>query len=109
MSTAIAWILGIATVLGGIVAIGYFWDKWKEKQQWTEQEKIVNSKWWESSDLKAQYESKGCKDFDWSNPDRLAERITEGREIVFDTDDENRIKYRLINKSGQVLVCRKGA
>ncbi len=53
MSTAIAWILGIATVLGGIAAIGYFRDKWKEKQQWTEQEKIVNPNWWESSDLKA--------------------------------------------------------
>ncbi len=109
MSTVIAWILGIATVLGGIAAIGYFRDKWKEKQKWAEQEKIVNTNWWESSDLKLQYESKGCKEFRWSNPDRLAERIAEGKEVVFETDEENRIKYRLANKSGQVLVCRKGA
>jgi hypothetical protein len=109
MSTAIAWILGIATVLGGIAAIGYFRDKLKEKQQWTEQEKVVNTNWWECSNLKAQYESKGYKDFSWSNPDRLAERIAEGKEVVFETDEENRIKYRLVNKGSQVLVCRKGA
>jgi hypothetical protein len=28
MRTALAWILGIATMLGGIAAIAYSWDKW---------------------------------------------------------------------------------
>jgi hypothetical protein len=109
MSTTIAWILGIATVLGGIAAIGYFLDKWRERRQWTENEKVVNTNWWESSDLKTQYENNGYRDFGWSNADRLAERIAEGKEVVFETDEENRTKYRLVNKSGQVLVCRKGA
>ncbi len=109
MNTTIAWILGIATVLGGIAAIGYFRDKWRERQQWTENEKVVNTNWWESSDLKTQYETNGYKDFGWSNADRLSERIAEGKEIVFETDEENRTKYRLVNKSGQVLVCSKGA
>jgi len=108
MSAAIAWILGIATVLGGIAAIGYFRDKWQEKQQCTEKEKLVNTNWWESSELKAQYEANGYTDFGWSNPDRLAERISEGKETVIERDEENRINYRLINRSGQVLVCCKG-
>lgn len=106
MSTAIAWILGIATVLGGIAAVGFLRDKWREKQQWTEKEKEVNSAWWESSELKKLYEAKGYKDFGWSNSDRVAERVVEGKEIVHEVDQKNRIKYRLVNKSGQVLVCR---
>jgi len=109
MGTAIAWILGIATVLGGIAAVVYFRDKWREKQEWTEKDKVVNNNWWESSDLKIQYETRGCKEFYWSNSDRVAERVTEGKEVVFETDEENRTKYRLVNKSGQVLVCRKCA
>lgn len=109
MGTAIAWILGIATVLGGIAAVGYFRDKWREKQEWTEKDKVVNNNWWESSDLKKQCEAQGRKEFGWSNPDRVAERIAEGKEVVFETDEENRTKYRLVNKSGQVLVCRKSA
>lgn len=108
MSTAITLILGIATVLGGIAAIGYFRDKCREKQKWTEKERVVNTNWWESSELKAQYEAKGCSEFGWTNPDRLAERVAEGKEVVFETDEENRTKYRLVNKSGQVLICRKG-
>lgn len=39
MGTVLAWILGIATILGGIAAIAYFWDKWRGKQKWTETEK----------------------------------------------------------------------
>lgn len=107
MGTAIAWILGIATALGGIAALGYFCDKWREKQQWTEQQKEINSTWWESSGLKKQCEANGCKYFFWSNSDRVAERIAEGREIVYEIDEEKRVKHMLVNKSGQVLLCRK--
>ncbi len=39
MGTVLAWILGIATILGGIAAIAYFWDKWRGKHKWTETEK----------------------------------------------------------------------
>lgn len=61
MGTAIVWFLGIATALGGIAAVGYFLDKWREKQEWTEKEKVVNSNWWESSDLKKNMRRKGVK------------------------------------------------
>jgi hypothetical protein len=106
MGTAIFWILAIATIIGGIAAVNYFLDKWRERHRWTVEDKEVNSTWWESSDLKKQYEAKGYRDFAWSNADRVAERIAEGKEFVYELDTENRIKYRLVNKSGQVLLCR---
>ena len=88
MGTAIAWVLGIATVLGGIAAVGYFRDKWREKQQWSEKEKEVISPWWESSELKKQCEAKDYEEFGWSNSDRVAERVAEGKEIVYEIDEE---------------------
>jgi hypothetical protein len=107
MATAIAWVLGIATILGGIAAIGYFRDKWRENQQWTVQQKEINNTWWESSELKKQYDTNGYKDFGWSNSNRVAELTAEGGEIVYEVDEKNRIKYMLVNKSGQVLLCTK--
>lgn len=109
MGNAIAWILGIATVLGGIAAIGYFLDKWHESKQWIEKEKEINSAWWEASELKKHLVANGYTDFGWSNPDRLAERISEGKEVVCEVDEKNSVKYKLVNKSGQVLVGRKNA
>ena len=107
MGTVIAWILGICTVLGGIAAVGYFRDKWRKKQEWNENDKVVNNNWWESSDLKKQYEARGYKEFGWSNSDRVRELIAEGKELVFETDEESRTKYRIVNKSDQVLVAAK--
>lgn len=105
----IAWVLGIATLIGGIAAIGYFVDKWRAKAQWTEKDKEVNNAWWESSDLRKHYQDAGCGDFGWSNPERVAERLAAGKEGVYEIDEKNRIKYRLVNRSGQVLLCRRGA
>lgn len=109
MGTIIAWVLGIATVIGGIAAISYFLDKWRAKAQWIEKEKEVNTAWWESSELKKQYEEAGCSEFGWSNADRVAERLSSGKEVVYEIDKKNRVKHRLVNKSGQVLLCRRGA
>ena len=109
LGTVVAWALGIATIIGGIAAIGYFRDKWREKNTWTENEKEVNSSWWESSTVKSEYEAQGFTGFGWSNSDKVAERIASGKEFVYEKDEENRIKYRLVNKSGQVLLCKKSA
>ncbi|MCK4818875.1 hypothetical protein KA005_24085 [bacterium] len=109
MGTVIAWILGIATLIGGIAAIGYFRDKWHGEQKWSEKDKEVNNAWWESSGLKKEYEARGYNEFSWSNSDRVVERIAAGKEPVYEVDPENRIKYRLVNKSGQILLCKKTA
>ena len=109
MSKVFFWILAVATIVGGIAAVSYFRDKWREKQQWVVEHKEVNSTWWESSELKRHYEAKGYKDFAWSNLDRVAERIIAGKEIIYEPDKEKRVKYKLVNRSGQVLMCRAGA
>lgn len=108
MNDIVAWFLGIATLLGGIAAILYFIEKWRENKKWNETAKEVNSAWWESSELKKKYDARGCKDFAWSNSDRVAARVQDGMEVVYEIDEKNRTKYRLVNKCGQVLLCRGG-
>lgn len=97
-------VLIIATILGGMAAIWFFWDKYKAKDTWTEKEKVVNSGWWEKSDLKREKQAQGYSTFFWSNQDRIQERIGNGYEIIFEIDRPNRIKYRLGLKNGQVLM-----
>jgi hypothetical protein len=77
------------------------------KKIWTETDKEVNNALWQSSELKKNYEAQGFIDFSWSNSNRVAERILEGKEIVYETDEQKLIKTKLVNKSGQILLCRK--
>ena len=107
MEAALAWALGIATILGGVAAVLYFRDKWQERNRYTEQEKEVNSAWWEASNLKKEYEAKGFRSFAWSNSDRVAEREVEGAEMIYEIDPDRKVKFRLVNRSAQVLIGRK--
>ena len=95
------YVLGIATLLGGIAAIWFFVDKYKHKNMWQEKEKAVNNKWLETSEIKKLY-----KDYDlrWANPDSIEERKQKGYEVVYEKDMPLKIKYRLINASNQVLI-----
>ena len=107
MDTVMAWVLGSATILGGIAAILYFRDKWKDRNRFTEEDKKVTSAWWEASDLKKGYEARGFRSFGWSNLDRIAERQDDGAEVIYLLDDTRKVKFRLVNRSGQVLIGRK--
>src|SRR6266849_2987043 len=102
MNTAIAWVLGVATILGGIAAIFYFRDRWKDRNRFTEEDKEVTSAWWEASDLRKDYEAKGFRSFGWSNSDRVAERQAEGAEVIYLIDDTRKVKFRVVNRSGQM-------
>ena len=108
MDTALAWALGIATILGGIAAIVYFGDKWKDRNRFTEEDREITSAWWEASDLKKDYEANGFRSFRWSNADRVTERQDDGAEVIYLFDQPRRVKFRLVNRSGQVLVGCKG-
>lgn len=107
METVIAWALGIATILGGVAAAFYFRDKWRERNRFTEQEKEVTSAWWEASDLKKECEAKGFRSFAWSNSDRVAEREADGAEIIYEINLDRKVKFKLVNRSAQVLIGRK--
>lgn len=108
MATVMASVLGLATILGGIAAILYFRDKWKDRNRFTEENKEVTSAWWEASDVKKHYEAKRFRSFGWSNSDRVEERQVEGSEVIYLIDDARKVKFRLVNRSGQVLIGRKG-
>ena len=94
-------LLAIFTILGGIAAIWYFWDKIFIKE---EAEKEVNNAWWEASNLKRKLENKGYS-FRWSNADKVAQRLAEGYEIIFVKGLFK--KHKLINSSGQILIGKK--
>ena len=96
-------VLGIATVIGGIAAILFFCDIYKKRRQWQEVEKVVNSNWWESSELKKNLKAQGYK-FRWSNADAVEQQRSIGYEIIYEEDNSNKKKYKLINRSGQVLI-----
>ena len=108
MDTVMAWVLGVATILGGIAATLYFLDKWKDRNRFTEEDKQVTSAWWETSDVKKDYEAREFRSFGWSNSDRVSEREEEGAEVIYVIDDARKVKFRLVNRSGQVLIGRKG-
>lgn len=90
----------IATLVGTIINVRNFRDRYK----WKEAEKKVNSKWWESSDLKKDYETNGYNEFRWSRLASVEERKAKGYEIIYEEDKPNRIKYKLVDESGSVLI-----
>ena len=71
-----------------------------------EKDKIVTSEWWNASDLKKEYEGRGWTTFRWSNVDRVPEREQEGYKVVVLRDPSANMRYRLVNRSGQVLVAK---
>ena len=74
-----------------------------------EQGKVVTTAWWDASDLKKEYESRGLASFRWSNVDRVPEREQQGYEVVYLDDAPANARYRIVNKSGQVLIANRDA
>lgn len=74
-----------------------------------QENKLVTAAWWEASDLRKEYVGRGLHHFHWSNAERVAEREQQGHEIVqFDSVGTN-IRYRIVNKSGQILMAKRDA
>lgn len=73
------------------------------------EDKLVTSAWWEASALRKEYLGRGLNHFHWSNADRVSEREQQGHQIVYlDAADAN-VRYRLVNRSGQVLMAKTDA
>ena len=93
--------LNIATLLGGIVALWFLYEKFFIIEA---KEKFVNNSWWESSRLNKKLTAKGYS-FRWSNPQAVEERVSNGYEIIY--EKTLLTKHKLINSSGQVLIGKK--
>lgn len=109
------WILAIATLLGGLAAIGYFWDKltplWSRRTQPSESRepeiKWVDTKYPEDSGLKAKLETDGYA-VAWSAESKLARRVDlQGAEVVVDaTEPSNPIVYKVQSQPSNLVLIR---
>jgi len=100
-----AYVLGIATLLGGIAAIYYFVDRSRQKNTFENKQKIVDDNWLNSSDIKRDYGDS----LRWSDPEKVEHRLSLGYEIVYQKDEQNKIRYRLVNSSGQTLIVKRNS
>lgn len=74
-----------------------------------QRDQLATSDWWETSDLRKEYVSRGLNHFDWSDAKRVAKLQQQGHEIVVLDDVEANIRYRIVNKSGEVLMAKRDA
>jgi hypothetical protein len=78
-----------------------------EKSKWHEEDKLVNFKWWESSELKRKYDSQGYKYY-WSKAEKLADRVdNKGYSIIYEVNEKSNTRYRLTTYDGLVLIGKK--
>ena len=113
---AYAWagLCGVAALAFAILAIQLHRAKdalavTPEPQAPGEGDKLVTLRWWESSALRAEYEQRGFSKFYWSNRDAIPERQQQGYEVVLENDAAANMKYRIVNKSDQVLLAKRDA
>lgn len=69
-----------------------------------EKDKLVNSEWWDASDIRMEYASRGLKNVRWSDPESIARREQQGYEIIYLDDLAANVRYRIVNRNGQVLI-----
>lgn len=91
------WVLGGATLLGGIAALFYFWDRIPNRFKSTDapdaaKDSVSTEKWVDlsyprNSGLQARLESEGFR-VRWCREDKLARRLdADGWELVVDEAD----------------------
>lgn len=74
-----------------------------------EKDKLVNAEWWDASNLRMEYASRGFTRVRWSNPESVARCEQQGYEIIYSDDVAANVRYRIVNKSGQVLIGKRDA
>jgi hypothetical protein len=99
-------IVDIATVIFCAAALVYFWHKWRADNKWDVKDKLATLQWWNVSALREEYQARGLSHFLWSNAEHLAGHLAEGYETVYEVDNARKIRYRIVNKNGQVLIAR---
>ena len=73
---------------------------------WDEEEKLVDFQWPDASGFKANAENEGYA-VAWSRPDKIASRMLEGYEILFEVDKIKRVRFRLVLRDGLTLIGKK--
>lgn len=104
---------GIAAVIFAVVAIILHMKQDALKapshaQAPVEKDKLVTSQWWETSAPRRKYIGRGLTVFHWSNAGRVAECQQAGYEVVYLEDSVANTRFRIVNKSGQILIAKIG-
>jgi hypothetical protein len=68
-----------------------------------EDDKLIDRSWVEKSGFRAELEQRGYKLY-WSLPEKVASRLIDGWEPVFEVDKLKRVRYRITLKDGSVLI-----
>ena len=75
----------------------------KEYFEWSEEDKLVDMKWLENSGFGNMWKQKGYT-LSWSRPDKIASRMLDGWNIIFEIDKPKRIRRRIVLRDGMVLI-----
>lgn len=89
--------------------LGFIYDVAKDVKaylDWIEEEKLVDFNWPEKSGLKAKAEAEGMS-ISWSRPDKLASRLADGYEVIYEIEKAKRIRRRLVLRDGLVLIGKR--
>jgi hypothetical protein len=70
---------------------------------WNEETKAVDMEYIHKSGLSEKLEKEGYKLY-WSTFDKVASKKLDGWEIIYEIDEENRTKYRLVVNNEVILI-----
>ncbi|MFM0603658.1 hypothetical protein PQR05_03900 [Paraburkholderia sediminicola] len=77
----------------------------KDRLKWDEQEKQVDRDWLDKSGFEKHMIASGI-DLYWSRPDSIATREFDGWSVLYELDQKNRIRNRLVRYDGTTLIGR---
>ena len=89
--------------------LGFLYNAVKDimaHSKWREEEKLVDLHWPEKSGLRAKKEAEGMTLY-WSSPGKLASRLLDGDEVIYEDDKKKRVRRKLVTKSGLVLIGKR--
>lgn len=85
----------------------YVWGKdLKKYLEWKGETKLVSSDWLEKSGFKKEAENNGIS-LRWSKPEKIESRLLDGYEIMYEVDNSERVRRKLVLKDGLILIGKR--
>ena len=89
--------------------LGFFYGLAKDAisyLKWSEEEKLVDREWLSKSGFDKQTKDQGIE-LRWTKPEKVATREIEGWEILFEIDKSKKVRRKITQRDGNVLMGRK--
>jgi hypothetical protein len=78
----------------------------KDRLKWEEREKEINGQWLDKSGFAKHLTDLGIKLY-WSRPDGTPTLELDGWSVVYELDQKNRIRNRLVRYDGTILLGKQ--